>query len=116
MTASSERETLRAAERIGYPVVVKPYNGNHGRGVCINLRTPEEVARGYEVASKISRTVVVETYLTGFDHRMLVVNGELVAAAKRIPGACDRRWHAFDQGPDRDRQQRPAPRHRPRRC
>ncbi|MBV6413767.1 MAG: cyanophycin synthetase [Xanthomonadales bacterium PRO6] len=86
MTASSERETLRAAERIGYPVVVKPYNGNHGRGVCINLRTPEEVARGYEVASKISRTVVVETFLTGFDHRMLVVNGELVAAAKRVPG------------------------------
>ncbi|MFO1493104.1 MAG: cyanophycin synthetase [Lysobacterales bacterium] len=86
MTASSERETLRAAERIGYPVVVKPYNGNHGRGVCINLRNAEEVARGYEVASKISRTVVVESYITGFDHRMLVVNGELVAAAKRVPG------------------------------
>lgn len=86
MTASSERETLRAAERIGYPVVVKPYNGNHGRGVCINLKTPDDVARGYEVASKISKTVVVESYLSGFDHRMLVVNGELVAAAKRVPG------------------------------
>jgi len=86
MTASSERETLRAAERIGYPVVVKPYNGNHGRGVCINLRNPEDVARGYEVASKVSKTVVVESYITGFDHRMLVVNGELVAAAKRVPG------------------------------
>lgn len=86
MTASSERETTRAAERIGYPVVVKPYNGNHGRGVCINLRNAEEVARAYEVASKISKTVVVESYITGFDHRMLVVNGELVAAAKRVPG------------------------------
>jgi cyanophycin synthetase len=86
MTASSEREALRAAERIGYPVVVKPYNGNHGRGVCIDLKTPEDVARGYEIASKISRTVVVETFLKGFDHRMLVVNGELVAAAKRVPG------------------------------
>lgn len=86
MTASSERETLRAAERVGFPVVVKPYNGNHGRGVCINLRTPEEVAHGYEVASKVSKTVVVESYITGFDHRMLVVNGELVAAAKRVPG------------------------------
>ncbi len=85
-TASSERETLRCAERIGYPVVVKPYNGNHGRGVCINLKTPEEVARGYEVASQVSKTVVVESYITGFDHRMLVVNGELVAAAKRVPG------------------------------
>jgi cyanophycin synthetase len=86
MTASSEREAVRAAERIGYPVVVKPYNGNHGRGVCIDLKTPEEVARGYAIASKISRTVVVESFLKGFDHRMLVVNGELVAAAKRVPG------------------------------
>ena len=86
MTASSERETLRAAERIGYPVVVKPFNGNHGRGVCINLRSAEEVSRGYEVASKVSKTVVIESYITGFDHRMLVVNGELVAAAKRVPG------------------------------
>lgn len=85
-TASSERETVRCAERIGYPVVVKPYNGNHGRGVCINLKTPEEVARGYEVASAVSKTVVIESYITGFDHRMLVVNGELVAAAKRVPG------------------------------
>jgi len=85
-TASSLRETLRAAERIGFPVVVKPYNGNHGRGVCINLKTAEEVEKAYEVASKISRTVVVESYITGFDHRLLIVNGELVAAAKRVPG------------------------------
>jgi cyanophycin synthetase len=85
-TASSLRETLRAAERIGFPVVVKPYNGNHGRGVCINLKTAEEVEKAYEVASKISRTVVVESYISGFDHRLLIVNGELVAAAKRVPG------------------------------
>lgn len=85
-TASSLRETLRAAERIGFPVVVKPYNGNHGRGVCINLKNAEEVEKAYEVASKISRTVVVESYITGFDHRLLIVNGELVAAAKRVPG------------------------------
>jgi len=85
MTASSEREALRVAERVGFPVVVKPYNGNHGRGVCINLKTPAEVANGYEIASKISKTVVIESFITGFDHRMLVINGELVAAAKRVP-------------------------------
>jgi len=85
-TASSDKEAVRAAERIGFPVVVKPFNGNHGRGVCLNLKTAEEVAAGYATASEISRTVVVESYITGLDHRMLVVNGELVAAAKRVPG------------------------------
>lgn len=85
-TASSEREAIRAAERIGYPVVVKPYNGNHGRAVSINLNTPEEVAQAYQVAQEVSRTVVVESFIKGFDHRLLIVNGELVAAAKRVPG------------------------------
>jgi cyanophycin synthetase len=86
MTASGERDCVRAAERVGFPVVVKPYNGNHGRGVCINLNTLEEVAAAYKIASEVNRTVVVESFITGFDHRMVVVNGELVAAAKRVPG------------------------------
>jgi cyanophycin synthetase len=85
-TASSEREAQRVAERIGYPVVVKPYNGNHGRGVSINLQNAEEVAVAYRAAAEHSRTVVVENYIKGLDHRMLIVNGELVAAAKRVPG------------------------------
>ncbi len=82
----SEREAVRAAERIGYPVVLKPLAGNHGRGVSINLRTPEEVETGFAKASEHGRTIVVESYIEGFDHRLLVVNGELVAAAKRVPG------------------------------
>ncbi|MFT7685766.1 MAG: cyanophycin synthetase [Candidatus Azotimanducaceae bacterium] len=84
----SEREAHRAARRIGYPVVLKPLNANHGRGVSINLETEEQVSTAFEFAKKngSGRAVLVESYITGFDHRMLVVNNELVAVAKRIPG------------------------------
>ncbi|MGB5629732.1 MAG: cyanophycin synthetase [Woeseiaceae bacterium] len=80
------RDAVRAASRIGYPVVLKPLAGNHGRGVAINLRTPDEVEVGFEKASEHGSTIIVESYIEGFDHRLLVVNGELVAAAKRVPG------------------------------
>jgi len=82
----SEQDAVRAAERIGYPVVLKPLSGNHGRGVAINLRTPEEVEVGFQKASEHGRTIVVESYIEGFDHRLLVIDGKLVAAAKRVPG------------------------------
>ncbi len=82
----SASDAVRAAERIGYPVVVKPLSGNHGRGVSINLRTGDEVRVGFDKAREHGRTVIVESYLEGFDHRLLVINGELVAAAKRVPG------------------------------
>ncbi len=84
----SEREAVRAARRIGPPVVVKPLNANHGRGVSINLTTPDQVATGFNTAREAasSRGVLVESFVTGFDHRMLVVDGELVAVAKRVPG------------------------------
>ena len=79
-------EAVRAAEQIGYPVVVKPLAGNHGRGVSTNLRTPNEVEVAFEKALEHGRSVIVESYIEGFDHRLLVVNGKLVAAAKRMPG------------------------------
>jgi len=84
----SASEAISAAKRIGFPVVVKPLNANHGRGVSINLRSDEEVSTAFDVAKSegTSRSVLVESYLTGMDHRMLVVNGELVAVAKRVPG------------------------------
>jgi cyanophycin synthetase len=77
---------VRAAQRLGYPVVTKPYNGNHGRGISIGLKTEEEVRRGFEQAKEHSSSVIVETLLQGEDHRLLVVNGELVAATRRMPG------------------------------
>ncbi|MDX1403126.1 MAG: cyanophycin synthetase [Woeseiaceae bacterium] len=80
------KDAARAAERIGFPVVVKPLSGNHGRGVSINLTTPEEVEVAFEKAREHGRNVLVESFLVGYDHRLLVVNGKLVAAAKRMPG------------------------------
>ena len=77
---------IEAARKIGFPVVTKPFNGNHGRGISIHLTNDEEVAMGFLAAKDHSRSVIVETFMEGDDHRLLVVNGELVAATKRTPG------------------------------
>ena len=82
----SEEGALRAARRLGVPVVTKPFNGNHGRGISIHLMTDEEVIEGFKAAREHSRSVIVENFLSGDDHRLLVVNGELVAATRRTPG------------------------------
>ncbi len=83
---NNETQAVRAARRMGFPVVTKPYNGNHGRGISIRLTGDAEVAQGFQVAREHSRSVIVETFLEGEDHRLLVVNGELVAATRRTPG------------------------------
>jgi cyanophycin synthetase len=80
-----ESGAVRAAERIGYPVVLKPFNANHGRGVSLNLVDAEQVGIAFQHAERHARSVIVESYIEGFDHRMLVVNGELIAVAKRMP-------------------------------
>ena len=84
----NERAAIRAARHIGYPVVLKPLNANHGRGVSINLITDEQVETAFTFAREhgTGRAVLVESYVEGFDHRMLVVIDELVAVAKRVPG------------------------------
>ncbi len=81
-----EDEAAKEAARIGFPVVVKPYNANHGRGVSLHLQTAESVREAFHVAQQHSRSVIVEQYVTGFDHRMLVVDGRLVAVSLREPG------------------------------
>ncbi|HEX2218765.1 MAG TPA: cyanophycin synthetase, partial [Gemmatimonadales bacterium] len=81
-----EDDAVAAAERIGYPVVVKPYNANHGRGITIHISTAEEVRAAYAVAREHSRSVIVESFIAGDDHRMLVIDGQLVAVSKRVPG------------------------------
>lgn len=83
---TSASEAVRAARRLGGGVVLKPYNGNHGRGITINVTEEDDIRAGFEAAREHSRSVIVETYLAGDDHRLLVVNGELVAATRRTPG------------------------------
>jgi cyanophycin synthetase len=84
----SAKEAVRAARHIGHPVVVKPLNANHGRGVSINLLEDNQVETAFAeaLAQGTSRAVLIESFITGMDHRMLVVNNELVAVAKRVPG------------------------------
>ena len=69
-----------AAEDIGFPVVVKPTDGNHGRGVFIDLMNREEVAKAYAIATEEGSGVLVERSIQGIEHRLLIVGGKLVAA------------------------------------
>ncbi|MBS4099029.1 MAG: cyanophycin synthetase [Sulfuricella sp.] len=74
-----------AAQEIGGPVVLKPQDGNQGKGVAVNLETREQVLAAFAVAAAISDEVIVERYLPGHDYRMLVIGDRLVAAARRDP-------------------------------
>lgn len=86
ITVDTAADAMLGAARIGFPVVLKPLAGNHGRGVSTNLENKEQVAIAFEKAREHGNTIVIESHIVGLDHRMLVVNGELVAVAKRIPG------------------------------
>lgn len=79
----SAAQAWEAAQEIGVPVVVKPYNGNHGRGVSLDLRTEADVHGAYALAQRKggSATVIVEKYIAGTEHRLLVVGRKMVAAA-----------------------------------
>ena len=83
--ASDEEELRRIIDHIGYPVVLKPLSGNHGRGQSINVRDWKTAVEGLEHAQKISPKVIVEKYITGYDFRVLVINHKMVAAARRVP-------------------------------
>ncbi len=79
---ASKEEAWETAESIGLPVVVKPLDGNHGRGVFTNLSTREEVETAYGVACEEGSGVIVERFVAGNEHRLLVVGGKMVAAAR----------------------------------
>ncbi|MEO5962671.1 MAG: cyanophycin synthetase [Thermomonas sp.] len=83
---ASQTDALKAARYLAGPVVLKPYNGNHGRGITINITADDDVRAAFQAAQEHSLSVIVETFQEGDDHRLLVVNGELIAATKRTPG------------------------------
>ncbi|MFL6131371.1 MAG: cyanophycin synthetase family protein, partial [Nocardioidaceae bacterium] len=80
-------QAVKVADRIGYPVVVKPLDGNHGRGVCLDLQNGDDVRVAFPVAEAQSRrgSVIVESYITGRDYRCLIIDGRLAAVAERVP-------------------------------
>ena len=81
-TVTSADDAWEAAQDIGLPVVVKPIDGNHGRGVFINLYTQQEIEAAYAVAIDEGSEVLVERHIVGDEHRLLVVGNKVVAAAK----------------------------------
>ncbi|NHN54873.1 cyanophycin synthetase [Calidifontibacter sp. DB0510] len=86
-TVRSADGAVAAARRIGFPVVVKPLDGNHGRGVCLDLRDEEQVRAAFPLAEEQSRrgVVQVESFITGKDYRCLIIGGRMAAIAERVP-------------------------------
>jgi cyanophycin synthetase len=74
-----------AVKYVGFPLVVKPVSGNHGRGITTNINNMEDAIIAFHAAKEVSRTVIIERFITGDDYRLLVINYKLVAAAKRTP-------------------------------
>ena len=86
-TVDSEAALFRLAQQLGYPLTVKPYDGNHGHGITANINDPSQLHSAYLKAIRYSRQVIVEKHIAGKDYRLLVVGDRLVAAAERRP-AC----------------------------
>lgn len=80
-----EEEVDEAIEKVGFPLVFKPLDGNHGKGASINVKTVEEAKAAFEHAKKYSRRIIVEKFITGYDFRVLVINHRFIAAALREP-------------------------------
>jgi cyanophycin synthetase len=82
---SRERSLKETCEHIGYPLVIKPIDGNHGRGISVDVRSYEDAVKAFHAAKEVSRRVIVENYIRGEDYRLLVINNTFVAAALRSP-------------------------------
>ncbi|HXR82161.1 MAG TPA: ATP-grasp domain-containing protein, partial [Saprospiraceae bacterium] len=76
-----------AIERLGYPLVIKPIDGNHGKGNTTNIVNKDQALKAFEAATEYGRNVIVEKFITGYDFRALVVNYKFICAALRTPAA-----------------------------
>jgi cyanophycin synthetase len=83
----SEEEAVQTADRLGYPVAVKPADGNHGRGVSLGIESPAAVRKAFALARAEAKNggVIVENFVTGKDYRVLVIGGTMAAIAERVP-------------------------------
>ncbi len=85
--ARTEEGLKEAIERFSYPLVIKPIDGNHGKGNTTNINTWEQAKKAFEAAQSYSRSVIVEKYITGYDFRCLVINYKFICAALRTPAS-----------------------------
>jgi len=89
-TAVRTMEGLKeAVEKYGYPLVIKPIDGNHGKGNTTNITDWDQAIRAFEAAKEYSRLVIVERYITGYDFRCLVINYKFICAALRTPASVE---------------------------
>lgn len=87
VTIESQDELIQAINTVGYPLVTKPLDGNHGRGITLAINSFEQAIEGFKIAKEVSDTIIVERYVSGHDYRLLVINYKFVAAVKRAPAS-----------------------------
>ncbi|RZM28013.1 MAG: cyanophycin synthetase [Pedobacter sp.] len=85
VTISDIEDLADAIKKVGYPLVFKPLDGNHGKGASINVKTDEAAKEAFEYAKNYSRKIIIEKFITGYDFRVLVIDHKMVAAALRVP-------------------------------
>jgi cyanophycin synthetase len=85
ITASTLDDVYDAIKRVGFPLVFKPLDGNHGKGATINVKNEQEAIAAFHYAKEYSRRIIVESFITGHDFRVLVIDHKMVAAALRVP-------------------------------
>jgi len=85
VTVSTIDDVYAALKSVGFPLVFKPLDGNHGKGATINVKTEEEAVAAFHYAKEYSRRIIVERFITGHDFRVLVIDHKMVAAALRVP-------------------------------
>jgi cyanophycin synthetase len=85
VTVSTIDDVYSALKSVGFPLVFKPLDGNHGKGATINVKTESEAVAAFHYAKEYSRRIIVERFITGHDFRVLVIDHKMVAAALRVP-------------------------------